>query len=71
MTTLTAEEKRAIRALKKLAENWPETLWLFAGDETLAVLRLGPEGKRMYKNGAVDQDFMVASIWLPSDGGDY
>jgi hypothetical protein len=70
--TLTPEEKRAIKALKRVARQWPKTLWLFsAGD--LEVMRLGPNGERMMTSqGGVDQAYIVATIdGIPNDGGDW
>ena len=38
---LTAEEQRAIAALKKLAKSWPRTLQLFSWSGSLRVLKPG------------------------------
>ena len=75
------EERAAINSLKRLAKRWPKTLWLFA-DGDLNVMRCGADGKRAYtplvhrgmapgEGGRVDPDYLVDTVALPSDGGDW
>ncbi len=66
----TPEEAKAIRALKRLAKKWPKSLWLFAGNGEIAILRAGPNGEHVVNSsGAVDQAFVVGSVDIPNDGG--
>ena len=69
--TLNPEEKKAVAALKRLAARWPKTLWLFTNG-TLYVVKT-KDGKRvMTERGcAVDEKFIVTSVDIPSDGGDF
>lgn len=70
---LSKEELRAIRRLKKLAKEWPSTLWLFS-EGSMHVMRYGPDGKQMTEGpqGSVDQLYTVATIMgLPAEGGGY
>lgn len=69
---LTPAEKKAIRALKNVAADWPDSLWLFCTGETLQVMRLGPDGRRVYAHGGgADQDYLIDGVDIPSDGGDF
>jgi hypothetical protein len=68
----TSEEKKAIEALKKIADKWPKSLWLFSASGSLCVMRRGSNGEQvMKKNGGVDSDFIVDEIDIPNDGGDW
>ncbi len=82
---LSKEEQAAIRALKRLAKKWPKSLWLFVTG-TVHVMRCGEDGERVYipiedgylrgpgessQGGGVDPDYMVTTIKMPSDGGDW
>jgi hypothetical protein len=65
------EEAKAVTALKRLADEWPESLWIFTNGQRLYVMR-NVDGKRvMNKSGGVDPDHTVAAINIPSDGGDW
>ena len=72
---LTSEERNAIASLKRLAKNWPQTLWLFATGSNLSVMRVDEDGRRVYLDGprgGVDPDYEVDSIpGIPNDGGDW
>lgn len=69
---LTPEEKRAIAGLKRIAKKWPKTLWLFSASGTLCVMRTDDDGERAHTRGAgVDPDFVVETIQIPNDGGDW
>ncbi len=72
---LTEEEKKAIRALKRLAKIWPDTLWLFSASGTLCVMRYLPNGKRALNGpdgSGMDPNYIVARIYdIPNDGGDW
>lgn len=65
-------EQSTIRALKALARDWPDGLWVFSADGALNVMRTGPSGERvMLETGGVDPEYIVDSIKIPSDGGDW
>lgn len=69
---LTKEEKLAIEALKRVAKRWPDTLWLFSASGTLTVMRCGDNGEHMYSpNQSVDQEYVVDTIGIDNDGGDF
>lgn len=68
---LTQDEKRAIKALERLARGWPASLWLFSGSGSLCVM-LKRDGQRvMTANDGVDPDHCVATIKIENDGGDW
>lgn len=69
---LTADERRAIAALKRLANKWPKSLWIFSGSGS--IMKVGPNGEKMKTaSDGIDPEFKVGSI--PSrmhiDGGDW
>ncbi len=67
---LTAEEKQAIRSLQRLQQRWPPSLWLYAGDGMLYVMRKNEQGERMIKGDSVDPAAVVERIsGIESDGG--
>jgi hypothetical protein len=68
---LSAKERNAIRKLKQVAANWPETLWLYSGNGTLNVIRVNEEGHRATDCGAVDHNYVVDCIDIPNEGGDW
>ena len=66
----TMTDDQAIRALKRLAKRWPETLWLFSGGGSLYVMRAGSDGKPVTtSSGGVDPDYIADHIDIPNDGG--
>ena len=67
----TAKEVRAVAELRKLAKNWPKSLWIFAPGDYLYVLRT-VNGERVYNaDGGVDQSHIVDYVAVPSDGGEW
>ncbi len=65
-------EAKAITALKRVAERWPDSLWLFSASGTLCVMRKGPDGEHVMRKGAgVDPDYEVATIDIENSGGDW
>lgn len=71
-TTLTAEEKAALKALKNLEKVWPKSLWLFSAGGPLNVLKTDPNGRRyLLPNGGMDQEAVVGRFKIPNDGGDW
>lgn len=68
---LTADERRAIAALKRLAKRWPKSLWLFAGTG-MNVMRCGSDGEHVtLPNGSMDQAYAVDQVNIDCDGGDW
>lgn len=68
----TKEEQKAIDNLNKLSKSWPKSLWLFSASGTLCVMRTGHNNERiMTKKGGVDQDYVLTSVNIPNDGGDW
>lgn len=68
----TKQEAQAINALKRIAEKWPSTLWLFSASGTLCVMRRNTNGgQAMKNNGGVDSDYILDQIDIPNDGGDW
>lgn len=55
---LTSEERSAIRTLQRLQQRWSPSLWLYAGDGMLYVMKKTEDGERMVK--------MIMSIRLGS-----
>lgn len=73
---LTDDERKAIATLKRLAKRWPKTLWLFSASGTLTVMRYGPNGEQMIVGGHLsgngcDPNYIVDTIDIPNDGGDW
>lgn len=72
-------EEAAIRRLKALARVWPPSLWLYSADGTLCVMRLDDLGRRGVMENrpvnpgycGVDPDYIVDTIDIPNDGGDW
>jgi hypothetical protein len=74
---LTQDEIKSIRKLKALAKTWPDSLWLFAANGSLHVMRTKPDGSRAtLKDDSIgigmDQDYIVETIHgISVDGGDW
>lgn len=69
---LTKEERKVISQLEKLAEQWPSTLWLYSGGGTLYLMRTNDKGEKvMASSGGYSQDYIVDSIGIENDGGDW
>jgi len=69
---LTKQEELAIKLLKKVVHHWPESLWLYAANGTLCVMRK-ENGQRVMRSfgGGVDPDYEVDTIDIECDGGDW
>ncbi len=68
---LTKKEWAAIKALQKLAECWPSTLWVFAGSG-FSIVKTKPDGSRAVRpDGSYDQEYKAAEINIPCDAGDW
>ena len=69
---LAHEEKRAIAALKRVAKKWPGSLWLYSASGTLNVMKKKEDGERAITSiGGVNSDYIVTSIDISNDGGDW
>ena len=69
---LTRAERNAISSLERLAKRWPETLWLFSASGSLLVMRNDECGGHAHTtDGTVDQNYILATINIPNDGGDF
>lgn len=76
---LTPEEKKAIAALKRVAKIWPKSLWLFSADSILYIMRKQDEKHVMSlglsnsrgSGGGVNPDYIVDTVRIDSDGGDW
>jgi hypothetical protein len=69
---LNDAEKRAIRTLHRLATSWPQSLWLFSASGTLCVMKAGPGGEHIHTaDDGVDPDYVIDSIDIDNDGGDW
>lgn len=68
----SADEQRAINSLKRLAKNWPKSLWLFSASGTLCVMRADENGNHhVNSNGGVDPAYVLATIAISNDSGDW
>lgn len=68
---LTAHERRTVRALRKLAKDWPPSLWVFAG-VGFYLMQTDTDGNRPEtKFGSVSPDYIVERFDIPNDGGDW
>lgn len=70
---VTKKEQHAIDSLKKLAETWPDTLWLFCNGMSISIMKYGPNGEQMTlgAGGGMDPAFRVDSVDINNDGGDW
>jgi len=69
---LSRKEINAIATLKRLAKRWPDTLWIMSAAGTFKVMKMGPNGfPVMAGSGTYDQNFDVATVDIPNDGGDW
>jgi hypothetical protein len=72
MTELTPDERAAIKALKRVAACWPNSLWLFSASGSLNVMRKGADGEHVQTpSGGVDPAYSVDRIDIENDGGDW
>lgn len=71
---LNKEERRAVAALKKVAEIWPDTLWLFSASGTLCVMQTQNGERKVCSEEdyeGIDRNCLVDHIDIPNDGGDW
>ena len=69
---LNPAEQKAIRALKRLAAIWPNSLWLFSASGTLNVMKSGKYGEQVHgENGGIDPEYRITTVKIQNDGGDW
>lgn len=66
----TAEERKAIASLERLAKKWPDSLMLFAAAGSLIVIRSDGSAWEPGAGGTMRQDAPLAKIDISCDGGD-
>lgn len=64
----TAEERKAIASLERLAKRWPDSLMLFSAASSLVVVR--PEWSRRADQTMTEDDVLARIYGIPNDGGD-
>ena len=74
--SVSADEKRAIASLNRVAKKWPKSLWLFSASGTLWVMKCGADGKPVMTptrigDGGTDPAYCITKIDIPNDGGDW
>lgn len=67
---LTAEEKKAVDEMKRIAKHWPKSLWLFSNGALYVVKKKRGE-KAMTPTGGFDPDYVVDTVDIENDGGDW
>lgn len=67
---LSTQEVRAIKKLKRLVTEWPETLWLYSASGTLCVMQK-KDGELVFRGLATDPDYCICDIDIENDGGDW
>ena len=68
---LSREERKAFAQLSEVAAKWPSTLWIFAADGVLNIMRKRDDQRVMTSRGGVDQAFCFGTVSIESDGGDW
>ena len=70
--SIAVDEKIAIDSLIRVANQLPKSLWLFAAGGKLHVMKYKEDGSRcMTPSGGVDPDYVIETINIDSDGGDW
>ena len=67
----TEEQQKAIASLKRLARKWPSSLWLFSGSGTLCVMAKSENGERVFSGQTPDQRYVLDTVMIENDGGDW
>ena len=72
MIDLTPEEQRAIDSLKRLAKRWPASLWLFSNGMQIYIMKKDDKGNHsITPEGGIDSAYVVDSVQIDADGGDW
>ncbi len=79
----TNEAASLLRRLERLAKDWPPGFWLFSAAGRLCLMQCGINGERVYlpglaedeysstEGGGVDPAYIVGTIKIPNEGGDW
>lgn len=68
---LNRAEKKVIAALYRIANKWPESLWLYSASGRLNVMKKSADGKRIMVGDGYSPEGFVAFINIENDGGDW
>lgn len=76
---VTVKEAKAIKALKRVAKIWPDSLWLFSANGDLCVMQKNSEGHHVIipngspcgGGGGMNPDYIIDTINIENDGGDW
>lgn len=69
---LTNKERAAISALKRVAKIWPDTLWIFCNGLSVNIMRKNEDGEQAHNQfGSVDSEYIVDTVDIENDGGDW
>ena len=72
MIDISKEEDKAIKSLQRLSKRWPKSLWLYSASGTLCVMKGDENGGAIFnERGSIDSEYVVATIDIPNDGGDF
>ena len=73
-------EQLAIKRLEEVAKIWPKSLWLYSANGELLIMKKHIEGSRamdetpgydMDETSGYDQEYIVETIGIENDGGDW
>lgn len=73
----TPEEAKWINEFKRLAKRCPPSLWLYAGENPLSIMRYREEDGKPAFGGmnpspyGYDQAYIVGTVKIANDGGDW
>jgi len=69
---VTKDEQRVINTLDRLSKRWPKSLWLFSANGTLCIMKKNEHGEQAETaHGCVDPEYLVTTIAIENDGGDW
>jgi len=68
---LTKEEKNAIQTLKRLAERWPKSLWLYSSQEVISIMKYKKRKEAAMIGMSYDPDYKVTDVKIPHDYDEY
>lgn len=69
---VTKKEQKSIDSLKRLSKSWPKSIWIFAADGSLNIMKCNEVNDIAINSvGGVDQNYLIDTIPIMSDGGDW
>lgn len=68
---LNRDEQRTIDALHELARKWPASLWLYAANGELHVMKKSADCQIWEPGGSPDPEYIVGVVNIECDGGDW